>query len=97
MFHSLTIHQGRNNVTDDRLRLATSARYQPVHQPVDADALEPHMHWIEWEDLYAQWQPDDPLRYYWQSLDLDVQPAYHKAAASARERRRERDRCGETE
>ncbi|MEM7127504.1 MAG: phytanoyl-CoA dioxygenase family protein, partial [Chloroflexota bacterium] len=34
MFHSLTIHQGRDNVTEDRIRLSTSARYQRISDPV---------------------------------------------------------------
>ncbi|MDD9974795.1 MAG: phytanoyl-CoA dioxygenase family protein, partial [Candidatus Poribacteria bacterium] len=38
MFHSLTIHRGRDNMTEDRIRLATSARYQSVNEPVDEDA-----------------------------------------------------------
>ena len=87
MFHSLTIHRGRDNMTADRIRLATSARYQPASQPVDADALEPHMHWAEWDELYADWDQDDSLKYYWRSVDLDVLPAFHQAAAQARKER----------
>ncbi|MBV7334170.1 phytanoyl-CoA dioxygenase family protein [Chloroflexi bacterium TSY] len=73
MFHSLTIHQGSDNVTADRIRLSTSARYQRISEPVDAAALTPHWGWANWEELYADWAQNDPLKYYWQSLDLNIQ------------------------
>ncbi len=66
MFHSLTIHQGRDNVTADTIRLSTSARYQPEAEPVDKLALGPQRRWAEWEELFADWAPDDPLKHYWQ-------------------------------
>ena len=72
MFNSLTIHQGRDNVTADTIRLSTSARYQAVSEPVDALALRPHFGWAEWENLYKDWDQDDPLKYYWESLDLNI-------------------------
>ena len=59
MFHSLTVHQGRDNTTTDRIRLAASARYQPV----DRLALGPQERWADWEELYADRQPDDPLKF----------------------------------
>ena len=49
MFHSLTIHRGRDNVTEDRIRLATSARYQSVNEPVDEDALTVHLGCAKWK------------------------------------------------
>ncbi|MEM7133032.1 MAG: phytanoyl-CoA dioxygenase, partial [Chloroflexota bacterium] len=72
MFHSLTIHQGRDNVTEDRIRLSTSARYQRISDPVEAAALTPHWGWADWEELYANWDQDDWLKYYWQSLELNI-------------------------
>ena len=72
MFHSLTVHQGRDNVTEDTIRLSISNRYQPVSEPVDKLALGPHWGWAEWEELYADWAPDDPLKYYWKSLPLNI-------------------------
>ena len=72
IFNSLTIHQGRDNATADRIRLSTSARYQTIREPVDAAALRPHWGWADWEELYADWDEDDPLKYYWQSLDLNI-------------------------
>jgi hypothetical protein len=38
-FHSLTIHQGVDNTSSDRIRLAGSFRYQRVSEPADAGAL----------------------------------------------------------
>ena len=70
--HSLAVHQGRDNETEDRLRLSVDYRYQPQSHPVRADSLLPHMGWQDWEDIYADWDADDPLRYYWQAWDLNV-------------------------
>ena len=78
MFHSLTIHRGRDNMTEDRIRLATSARYQSVDEPVDEDALTVHLGCAKWDEVYSEWETDDPLKYYWNTIDMDVQPAYHR-------------------
>lgn len=78
MFHSLTIHRGRDNVTNNRIRLATSARYQSVNEPVDEDALTVHLGCAKWEELYTDWDISDPLKYYWNAIDMDVQPSYHR-------------------
>ena len=72
VFNSLTIHQGRDNITADTIRLSTSARYQAIGEPVDAAALQPHWRWADWEELYAGWEQDDPFKYYWQALDLNI-------------------------
>ena len=81
MFHSLTIHRGRDNVTQDRIRLATSARYQSVSEPVDEAALGVHLGCAKWEEVYSGWETDDSLKYYWNSIDMEVQPAYHRRRA----------------
>ncbi len=52
ILHSLTIHQGRDNLTPNRLRLSSDYRYQPRSHPVREDSLQPHMHWLTWEDIY---------------------------------------------
>ena len=78
MFHSLTIHRGRDNVTNNRIRLATSARYQSVNDPVDEDALTVHLGCAKWEELYTDWDASDTLKYYWNTIDINVQPAYHR-------------------
>lgn len=72
VFNSLTIHQGRDNATADHIRLSTSARYQAISELVDAAALTPHWGWADWEELYADWEQNDPLKYYWQSLELNI-------------------------
>ncbi len=81
MFHSLTIHRGRDNMTEDRIRLATSARYQSVSEPVDEAALSVHLGCAKWEEVYSEWETDDPLKYYWNAIDMDVQPAFHRRRA----------------
>ena len=73
IFNSLTVHQGRDNVTENRIRLSTSARYQPVSEPVDALALLPQRRWSDWEGVYEAWDSDDPLKYYWKRLSLNIQ------------------------
>ena len=72
ILHSLTIHQGRDNVTADRLRLSADYRYQPRSHPVREDSLQPHMNWLTWEEIYDQWEAQDPVKYYWTDWDLDV-------------------------
>ena len=77
MFHSLTIHRGRPNQTGDRIRLATSARYQSVNDQVDGAALGVHLGCGTWEDIYSDWPDDDSLKFYWKGLNLDLQPPFH--------------------
>lgn len=73
IFHGMTIHQARDNRTEDCIRLASSFRYQSADDPVDVHSLKPHMRWIEWDEVYDTWREDDPLRYYWKNLDINVQ------------------------
>ncbi len=77
MFYSLSIHQARDNVSRNRIRLSTSFRNQPASHPVDEHSLIPHMRWLAWEDVYTNWPEDDPLKYYWRSLDLHVRPHWN--------------------
>lgn len=72
ILHSLTIHQGRDNLTADRLRLSADYRYQPRSHPVREDSLQPHMNWLTWEEIYDRWEAHDPVKYYWTDWDLDV-------------------------
>lgn len=69
--HSLTVHQGRDNLSD-RLRLSCDFRYQPRSDRVRSDSMMPHMGWLTWEDVYANWAEDDPVKYYWRDWELDV-------------------------
>ena len=69
--HSLTVHQGRDNHTD-RVRLSCDYRYQPRSHPVRSDSLVPHLNILTWEEIYADWQTEDPVKYYWQAWNLDI-------------------------
>ncbi len=70
-FHSLTVHQGRDNLTTDRLRASFDFRYQPLSHPIARSSMMPHMNWLTWEQVYESWPANDPLRYYWKNLNLN--------------------------
>ncbi len=74
LFHSWTIHQARDNRSEDRLRLSCDFRYQDAREPVSADSLHPHYRGpgMEWSDVHAAWPADEPLRDYWQRMALQV-------------------------
>ncbi|HAA78706.1 TPA: phytanoyl-CoA dioxygenase [Candidatus Latescibacteria bacterium] len=69
--HSLTVHQGRDNLSD-RLRLSFDFRYQPRSHRVRSDSLLPHMGWVTWDEVYSEWEEDDLTKYYWRGWELDV-------------------------
>jgi ectoine hydroxylase-related dioxygenase (phytanoyl-CoA dioxygenase family) len=70
--HSLAVHQGRDNLSGDRLRLSCDFRYQPLSHPVRSDSLLPHMGWLDWQEVYRDWPADEPLKYYWNNLNLKI-------------------------
>ena len=72
MLHSLTVHQGRDNLSGDRLRVSCDFRYQPRSDKVRSDSLLPHMGWLTWEDVYEGWAEDDAVKYYWEGWELEV-------------------------
>ncbi len=72
LFHSLTVHQARDNRSPDRIRFSCDFRYQGRGTPVHEHSLLPHMRWIGWDEVYAGWAADDPLRYYWRAWPLDI-------------------------
>ena len=72
IFHSHTVHRALPNVSGNRLRLSADFRYQAASQPVVADSLEPHYGRLTWEEIYADWDTSDDLRYYWKRLLLTV-------------------------
>ena len=75
VLHSLTVHQERDNLTGNRLRLSCDFRYQPMSHPVREDSLMPHLAGMPvWEDFYADWAEDDPIKYYWKEWDFTVTP-----------------------
>ncbi len=79
-FHCLTIHQGQDNESRDHLRMSLDYRYQPISHPVHPDSLEPHQQVTDttgnfsWENIYSDWAPEDPLKYYWQRLGPKIIP-----------------------
>ena len=73
-------------MTQDRIRFATSARYQSVSEPVDEAALGVHLGCAKWEEVYSDWEMDDSLKYYWNAIDIEVQPAYHRRRAKPADR-----------
>lgn len=72
ILHSLAIHQGQDNLSQDRLRLSCDFRYQPMSHPIRSDSLIPHMNWLTWEDIYQDWESIDPVKYYWQDWNLQI-------------------------
>ena len=60
ILHSLTVHQGRDNLSGNQLRASCDFRYQPRSHPVRADSLLPHMGWLNWEQIYQDWKSDNP-------------------------------------
>ena len=71
-FHSLTVHQGRDNKTQRQLRVSVDYRFQPRSHPIRKDSMEPHYNGLgqTWDEIYADWPKDDPLRYYWRDMGL---------------------------
>lgn len=77
IFPALTIHQALPNVTKDRLRVSLDNRYQLVGDEIAYHMTQPHlqsMSPVTWEDIYADWPAEDPLKYYWRDVPLPVIP-----------------------
>lgn len=70
IFPSLTVHQGRDNVSGNRLRLSLDFRYQPLSQPIHPSSMQPHGNYLTWSEIYANWPADDPVRDYWKNWEL---------------------------
>jgi hypothetical protein len=49
-----------------------------VHHPIAEQMLTPHLsnhgELLGWDEVYANWEGDEDLKYYWQKYDLDVVP-----------------------
>lgn len=74
LFNSLTVHRALPNRTGDRVRLSVDYRYQPVDEPVDRGTLLPHVGVGTWQEVYADWPADSPLRYFWRDSAPEVSP-----------------------
>jgi hypothetical protein len=70
LFHSLTVHAARPNITADSLRVSVDYRYQGVSQPVVADSLEPHYGRMTWEEIFKDWTSNLP--WYWSRQPLNI-------------------------
>lgn len=70
-FHSLTVHQGRDNLTENRLRVSFDFRYQPLSHPIAKSSMLPHMNREPWEAIYSNWSPNDAVKYYWKKWNLN--------------------------
>jgi len=79
LFHSLTVHRGLPNKSQDRLRLSVDYRYQPMSHPVVADSLLPHYAQVTWDEVYADWI-SDWYQYYWRDMPLNVVERKSRAA-----------------
>lgn len=74
IFHSHTVHQGIDNNSADKLRISMDCRFQPLaDKKIGPVAVRsPHLHCIDWDGLYANWDKEDPLKYYWKDLGLEI-------------------------
>lgn len=70
LFHSLTVHAARPNITADSLRVSVDYRYQGVPQPVVADSLEPHYGRMTWKEIFKDWTSNLP--WYWCRQPLNI-------------------------
>lgn len=73
-FHSHTVHKGLPNTTENTLRLSMDCRAQARSDRLVAPvSLEnPHLHPVDWEGAYEDWDDDDELRYYWKNYQLNM-------------------------
>lgn len=77
IFPAVTIHKALPNVTADRMRVSLDNRYQLQQDQIAQHMTEPHlqsMNPVTWDDIYADWATDDPLRYYWKDMPMPVIP-----------------------
>ncbi len=65
LFHSYTIHQGRDNNTNDKIRFSCDYRYQPMGEEIHESSLLPHYNLEPWEKVYENWSKNDSLKYFW--------------------------------
>ncbi len=78
MFNSLTFHRGGPNQRPDEFRISIDNCIQPIDTDFIAGAFELHTgdfgkfnQGVGWDQIYEEWPEADPLKYYWQQLDLN--------------------------
>jgi ectoine hydroxylase-related dioxygenase (phytanoyl-CoA dioxygenase family) len=69
-FPSLMVHKALTPKVTDRVRLSCDFRFQRADEEIEAASLRPHGDVVTWDEVYAEWPEDDPLRYYWKKHDL---------------------------
>lgn len=74
MFHSHTVHQGIDNNTKGRMRLSMDCRFQALQEKTigPVSIRSPHLHCIDWDGVYKNWPAEDPLKFYWNDMDLKI-------------------------
>lgn len=74
-FHSHTVHKGLPNNTENNLRISIDCRAQARKDTLVAPVsiANPHLHPVEWEGVYEDWDADDELRYYWKNYSLTME------------------------
>lgn len=82
-FHSMTVHKGLHNVSQNKIRVSVDFRYQGVSQPVVEGSLRPHYGKQTWEEIYQGWKSTQ-YQYYWTKYDLNFVP-YDGSYFAARE------------
>jgi len=70
IFHSLLVHKGLPNLTEDRMRISVDFRYQGQTQPIHPGSLAPHHGRQTWDEIYEGWK-SDRYQYYWKDLNLN--------------------------
>ncbi len=73
MFKSLTVHKALPNQIIEKIRLSCDFRYQSIHEEIAEYSLAPHVP-NSWEEIYADWDENDPLKYYWKNQDFKFKP-----------------------
>lgn len=68
-----TVHKGLPN-TSGAMRVSIDCRYQPRSEPIGEKYLGVSHQMRSWDDIYRDWDADDPLKYYWRNQDLTVEP-----------------------
>ncbi len=71
MFTSHTVHRALPNQIKEKIRLSCDFRYQSVHEEIAEYTLAPHIP-NSWEEIYAEWDEHDPLKYYWKNQDMQL-------------------------
>ncbi len=69
-FHSLTVHAAIPATDKQHVRLSCDFRYQPESEPINDRSFNVHGNALTWEEVYADWQGHDHLKYYWQKKQL---------------------------